>query len=239
MGIYDRWKRIADAILACMAAEGSRPEECMELADVLNGMQCGVLLHRPGQMVPMYYNTTVQQMVGRPAACFGPEELTALMPRLTASALTYMQVYGRNFGQGGAEAMRFQCSLMDAEGHEQMYFGLCARLEAEDATSPVLTVFYDLDVLLETATEDQPLLDALTPDQSKAFSTLTEREKEVLALMAHHLRSEEIAQRLFITSQTVQTHRKNLMRKLGVRSAYGLAPFIPLLGQPPAPVHLP
>lgn len=230
MGIYDRWKRIADAILACMAAEGSRPEDCTQLADVLNAMQCGVLLHMPGQMAPMFYNTTVQQIVGKPAAVFGTEELTALLPRLTMSAMSNLQVYGIHFGQGGAGAMRFQCALLDECGTERMYFGMSQRLEATDASSAVLTVFYDLDVLLETATDDQPLLDALTPDQSRAFSTLTDREKEVLALVAHHLRSQEIAKQLCIAPQTVQTHRKNLLRKLGVRTAYGLAPFIPLLG---------
>jgi two-component system nitrate/nitrite response regulator NarL len=45
---------------------------------------------------------------------------------------------------------------------------------------------------------------------------LSERESEVLALIADGLSSPEIAARLFISSSTVKTHVKNLCEKLGV-----------------------
>lgn len=47
---------------------------------------------------------------------------------------------------------------------------------------------------------------------------LTDREREVLALLARGLSSKEIAVDLDISTRTVETHRANLMRKLGVRS---------------------
>jgi DNA-binding NarL/FixJ family response regulator len=47
---------------------------------------------------------------------------------------------------------------------------------------------------------------------------LTDREREVLALVAKGLSTKEIATNLRISARTVETHRANLMRKLGVKS---------------------
>jgi DNA-binding NarL/FixJ family response regulator len=48
--------------------------------------------------------------------------------------------------------------------------------------------------------------------------TLSARELEVLLLLDHHLSTEEVAARLFISEHTVRSHVKNLMAKLGVSS---------------------
>lgn len=47
---------------------------------------------------------------------------------------------------------------------------------------------------------------------------LTDREREVLILLARGLSSKEIATELDISTRTVESHRANLMRKLGVKS---------------------
>jgi DNA-binding CsgD family transcriptional regulator len=49
-------------------------------------------------------------------------------------------------------------------------------------------------------------------------SKLTNREMEVLRLLAEGLEQDEIARHLFITRKTVGTHIENVMRKLGVRT---------------------
>ncbi len=54
---------------------------------------------------------------------------------------------------------------------------------------------------------------------------LTKREKEVLKLIALEYTSPEIAEKLFISSTTVDTHRRNLISKLGVRSSMGLVRY--------------
>jgi DNA-binding NarL/FixJ family response regulator len=48
---------------------------------------------------------------------------------------------------------------------------------------------------------------------------LTDRENEVLALLAAGCTSVEIAERLYLSARTVQGHRSTLMRKLGARTA--------------------
>jgi two-component system response regulator NreC len=57
------------------------------------------------------------------------------------------------------------------------------------------------------------------------YGTLTAREREVLHLVAEGLTSGDIARRLFISPRTAESHRANLMRKLGLRSRTDLVRF--------------
>lgn len=51
---------------------------------------------------------------------------------------------------------------------------------------------------------------------------LTKREKEILKLVADGLSNQQIADQLFISLRTVETHRFNLTQKLEVKNAAGL-----------------
>ncbi len=63
------------------------------------------------------------------------------------------------------------------------------------------------------------------PGGVDAYEALTPREREVLHLVAEGLTSGEIAGRLFISPRTAESHRANLMRKLGLRSRTDLVRF--------------
>lgn len=52
--------------------------------------------------------------------------------------------------------------------------------------------------------------------------SLTKREVEILQLISQAMNNKQIAEKLFISDQTVSVHRKNIMRKLGVSNAAGL-----------------
>ncbi len=54
---------------------------------------------------------------------------------------------------------------------------------------------------------------------------LSERETEVLVLLARGCSSKEIADKLNISVHTVNTHRKNITRKTGIKSVAGLAVY--------------
>lgn len=54
---------------------------------------------------------------------------------------------------------------------------------------------------------------------------LTKREVEILKLIAQEMTNNEIAERLFISMYTVETHRKNLIRKIGVKNTVGLVKY--------------
>ncbi|WP_421874337.1 response regulator [Marinoscillum sp.] len=54
---------------------------------------------------------------------------------------------------------------------------------------------------------------------------LTKREVEILELICQELTMKEIGEKLFISEQTIHTHRKNLMRKTEAKNAVGLVKF--------------
>ena len=63
------------------------------------------------------------------------------------------------------------------------------------------------------------LLDLLeTTAVTSPMDTLTDREREVLQLIAEGHARREIADRLYISPKTVDTHRANIMGKLGVKN---------------------
>jgi DNA-binding NarL/FixJ family response regulator len=58
---------------------------------------------------------------------------------------------------------------------------------------------------------------------SRSKDGLSSREKEVVALVASGLRNKEIAEKLFISEQTVKTHLSNIFQKLGLGDRLELA----------------
>lgn len=54
---------------------------------------------------------------------------------------------------------------------------------------------------------------------------LTPREKEILKLIVEEMSTQEIADALFLSTHTVESHRKNLIAKTGVKNSVGLAKF--------------
>jgi DNA-binding NarL/FixJ family response regulator len=75
------------------------------------------------------------------------------------------------------------------------------------------------EIHLDAAVARQ-LMDSLRPSGAPAdqFGELTERELEVLRLIAEGHANKEIARRLVISERTARTHVSNILRKLGLSS---------------------
>lgn len=54
---------------------------------------------------------------------------------------------------------------------------------------------------------------------------LTVREKEILQLLTQDLTAAQIADKLFLSTYTVETHKRNLLKKLDMKSSSGLVNF--------------
>jgi DNA-binding NarL/FixJ family response regulator len=54
---------------------------------------------------------------------------------------------------------------------------------------------------------------------------LTDIEKEILVLICDDLSSKEIADKLFRSKRTIDTHKHNMIKKLGVKSVIGLVKY--------------
>jgi two-component system response regulator NreC len=90
--------------------------------------------------------------------------------------------------------------------------------ELVSALETVLTghVFVDSTVSLESA----PLADV-----TSSTDTLTPREREVLPLLARGLTYKQVGERLHVSQRTVETYRRRLATKLGLRSRADLLRF--------------
>jgi len=60
---------------------------------------------------------------------------------------------------------------------------------------------------------------------STSWDTLTQREREILKMIAEGYRNKDIADYLCISAKTVEKHRANLMKKLDLHSAPSLTAF--------------
>lgn len=66
---------------------------------------------------------------------------------------------------------------------------------------------------------------AITPKSGGARDTLTSREQTILLQLAQGHSNKEVALTLDISVRTVETHRKNIKRKLGISSTAGLTRY--------------
>ncbi len=57
------------------------------------------------------------------------------------------------------------------------------------------------------------------------YGALSKREVDIVRLILQERTSQEIAESLFLSSETVETHRRNIMHKLDVRNTAGLVKY--------------
>ena len=69
------------------------------------------------------------------------------------------------------------------------------------------------------------LIDSYRSTQKKGPPKLTRREREILDLIAKGRTSMQISQELHISKLTVDTHRKNMLKKLGISTTTGLIKY--------------
>jgi two-component system, NarL family, response regulator NreC len=72
---------------------------------------------------------------------------------------------------------------------------------------------------------DEDFRNTITIEDRQIDEILSRRELEVLRLICKEYSNAEIAGKLFLSVSTVETHRKNLIAKLGVNNTVGLVKF--------------
>ncbi len=93
----------------------------------------------------------------------------------------------------------------------------------------------DIPELLETlrrvckGEKSFPVLKKAPAKEEDGFSKqffLTRREKEIIGLIGKNLTNQQIAEQLCLSIYTIETHRKNIMEKLGIKKPVALMQFI-------------
>lgn len=86
----------------------------------------------------------------------------------------------------------------------------------------LVTIYTEEEELIRTVRE---AIDAPMEMTSNDSHELSERERDVLILVARGLTNKEIASELNISPHTVISHRKNIVHKTGIRSVAGLTVY--------------
>jgi DNA-binding NarL/FixJ family response regulator len=84
--------------------------------------------------------------------------------------------------------------------------------------------FFD-DAIIKLVFEDFYSHEKLKSDDKKLPDDLTKREFEVLGLIAAGKTNKELAEYLFISPKTVETHKSHIMEKLGLTNTAGLIKY--------------
>lgn len=95
---------------------------------------------------------------------------------------------------------------------------LLKNMERDELLAAIDEVMNDKIFLSKAA--NQKILEQFhtVSDALKSTPVLTRREKEIIQLLYEGLTGPQIAERLFLSPYTIETHRKNLLQKLNVNS---------------------
>jgi DNA-binding NarL/FixJ family response regulator len=95
-------------------------------------------------------------------------------------------------------------------------------LEKAIKTVMVNRTFLSADIL-ETVVNDY--VSQLTKSEYEAYKQLSNRERQVLQLIAEGNSTKEIAYKLHVSVKTIESHRQNIMTKLRIHNLAGLTKF--------------
>ncbi len=100
--------------------------------------------------------------------------------------------------------------------------GYLLKNTSQDELVKAIQIVYNGENYLPSSIKDKLLEDSFGVKSNSFIPKLTRREKEVLEKIAEELTNQEIADTLFISIKTVESHRNNLLQKFEVRNTAGL-----------------
>jgi DNA-binding NarL/FixJ family response regulator len=95
----------------------------------------------------------------------------------------------------------------------------------ENIAEAVRKVYHGQQYFSESIKEKMLISFTNNGTSEDTLKSITKRELEILELVVQEFTTKEIGEKLFISNNTVDTHRKNIMRKLEVKNTVGLVKF--------------
>jgi DNA-binding CsgD family transcriptional regulator len=151
---------------------------------------------------------------------FNPEDAKEYVPRI-------IELLQRNDDD---EIMTFFQQVRTIEGKPWSWYLSTVKIFMRDEQGdPLLsiTMAFPVDPLHHVTSKVSRLLEenSFLRRNFHKFSELSEREREVLKLLALGKSAQETAEELYITVSTVETHRRNIKHKLDTHSFYELTQY--------------
>jgi DNA-binding NarL/FixJ family response regulator len=95
----------------------------------------------------------------------------------------------------------------------------------ENIANAVRKVYYGHQYFSESVKEKMLVSFTTNGADEDTIKSITKRELEILQLVVKEYTTKQIGEKLFISNNTVDTHRKNIMRKLEVKNTVGLVKY--------------
>lgn len=129
-------------------------------------------------------------------------------------------------------------SRMDyiTEAFQAGALGYMAKESAGDGLLKALKAVANSEFFLDSSVSREVILEIVKSPHARAgvvdmgYGSLTDREQEILPLLAEGLTAKEIANRLCISAKTVENHRTNIMRKLELQKPVDLIRYAVRIG---------
>ena len=134
---------------------------------------------------------------------------------LVLQALAFAELGNR---EAAVTALTRAVERAEPEGYVRTFIDEGAPLHALLAHVDVLPAYVTTLQAAFAEPEPEPAEDATVPVSQPLIEPLTDRELDVLRLIAQGLTNQEIADALFISVNTVKTHAKHIYEKLNVRN---------------------
>jgi DNA-binding CsgD family transcriptional regulator len=136
--------------------------------------------------------------------------------------ISFLTTEGRN------EIYTSMIRLLPKRGEAIRMYLQCTVSESHDTGSPKLISGIGLIINIKNHIRRQMFIylsEDINPEAAKLIHTLTPREKDVLLLVAKGYQAGEIATILYISIDTVNSHKKNILSKLRLKNNAGLIGF--------------
>ncbi len=151
---------------------------------------------------------------------FNPEDAADYVPK----------VLGMLERNNDSETVSFFQQVRNNESGEWGWFCSGTRIFMhDDEGKPLLTITVALPIdarhyflnKIERLAEENRFL----RENQHLYATLSKREKQILRMMAEDKKSQDIAQSLYLSEETVKTHRRNIKKKIKAQNHYEVVKF--------------
>lgn len=215
-----------------MTDEEKITQKIAEIAATADQYPAVVIIHHVPTQTVRYLSEWGLRLLGASL-----EELTALGP---AFSPTYFNAVESDEYMARVFQLMYESNVPDVHTFYQQvrtteregwswYLTSMRRLLCDEQGGPLLVMGMAVPLHPENhfAAKVQRLIDEnqFLRQHSAQFARLTVRERDVLRLLAWGHSAPEIAEKLFISPQTAETHRRNIRQKLGATSVFELMEY--------------
>lgn len=132
------------------------------------------------------------------------------------------------FANKKGDYFRSAYRMKHAAGHFVWFYGTSAIFKKHANGDPMLLIGFAMDIFsqIQTDTKLRELLQENLQLRNKlTINSLTKRQKEIMVLIAKGKTSKQIGDKLNISNHTVETHRKNILKRLNFHNSAEMVKF--------------